>query len=541
MITPFEYHEATKHFFHRFANSAGFMDWANQPVPFRNYEHTEKIRLPFSSQENTTINFEELFSRPLKERKLLSTESLGRFFELSLGLSAWKSLGGTAWSLRMNPSSGNLHPTEAYIIIPGLDSIAGGIYHYDPYYHQLELRRQFPENLSKSLFQGKNNQVFFLSLSSIYWRESWKYGERAFRYCQHDIGHAAAALRFSACLQGWDMSLFSSLADATVESLIGFDNTTWIEHEKEKAGLTFVISCANSEEEQKDRISENMLAEICSQPVLGTPNQLSKNHADWSIIDDVSDATRYNGQIHNKTCGWDIPVSYNVTPQVSAESIIRKRRSAQVFDRKGVMEKRAFLEILDRTIPRLRIAPFDLNINMPCVHLFLFVHRIQGLETGLYCLIRNQSDFDDIQCHTRDDFLWERVDEKLALYLLKTGNLEGDASLLCCQQDIAGDSCFSVAMGARFLNSVDQHPANYRRLFWECGIIGQILYLCAEAYDLRGTGIGCYFDDPVHEFLGIADNSFQSLYHFTLGKPIIDRRLKTDPPYFHINDDRGKS
>ena len=35
----------------------------------------------------------------------------------------------------------------------------------------------------------------------------------------------------------------------------------------------------------------------------------------------------------------------------------------------------------------------------------------------------------------------------------------------------------------------------YRRLFWECGLIGQVLYLEAEAAGVRGTGIGCFYDD----------------------------------------------
>src|SRR6266436_609357 len=32
------YHEQTKHHFHRYAKSLGFLDWANQPNPFRFYE-----------------------------------------------------------------------------------------------------------------------------------------------------------------------------------------------------------------------------------------------------------------------------------------------------------------------------------------------------------------------------------------------------------------------------------------------------------------------------------------------------------------------
>ena len=66
-------------------------------------------------------------------------------------------------------------------------------------------------------------------------------------------------------------------------------------------------------------------------------------------------------------------------------------------------------------------------------------------------------------------------------------------------------------------------------------MIGQILYLGAEAHGIRGTGIGCFFDDPVHRLLGIGDMRYQSLYHFTAGFPVEDSRLETLPAYHHID------
>ena len=94
-------------------------------------------------------------------------------------------------------------------------------------------------------------------------------------------------------------------------------------------------------------------------------------------------------------------------------------------------------------------------------------------------------------------------------------------------------SCRGLGMIAEFAEPIRQHGAwFYRNLFWEAGMIGQVLYLEAEAAGVRSTGIGCYFDDPVHEALGLADNQFQSLYHFTVGVPVEDHRLQTWPPYF---------
>ena len=77
-------------------------------------------------------------------------------------------------------------------------------------------------------------------------------------------------------------------------------------------------------------------------------------------------------------------------------------------------------------------------------------------------------------------------------------------------------------------------PAMYRRLFWETGAIGQLLYLEAEALGLSGTGIGCFFDDVVHELLGLDGDAFQSLYHFTIGGRVDDPRLVTLGPYHHL-------
>ena len=87
-------------------------------------------------------------------------------------------------------------------------------------------------------------------------------------------------------------------------------------------------------------------------------------------------------------------------------------------------------------------------------------------------------------------------------------------------------------MIAEYQEALSTHgPWFYRRLFWESGAIGQVLYLEAEAAGVRATGIGCFFDDPVHQTFGFKDLAFQSLYHFTVGGAVDDPRLTTLPPY----------
>ena len=89
-------------------------------------------------------------------------------------------------------------------------------------------------------------------------------------------------------------------------------------------------------------------------------------------------------------------------------------------------------------------------------------------------------------------------------------------------------------MIARFRENIEKLPFNYRRLHWEAGMIGQILYLEAETRGLRGTGMGCFFDDITHEILRLSDMTFQDLYHFSVGRAVEDERLTTLPPYHHL-------
>jgi len=126
--------------------------------------------------------------------------------------------------------------------------------------------------------------------------------------------------------------------------------------------------------------------------------------------------------------------------------------------------------------------------------------------------------------------------EDLPLYWLLEGDAKKLATQVSCHQEIAGDSAFSLGMLAEFEGSLRERGAWwYPRLFWEAGLLGQVLYLEAEAAGVRATGIGCFFDDPVHENLGVKERSFQSLYHFTVGGPVEDGRLMTLPAYHHLN------
>ena len=145
--------------------------------------------------------------------------------------------------------------------------------------------------------------------------------------------------------------------------------------------------------------------------------------------------------------------------------------------------------------------------------------------------VRNPGALPDLKRSLRPEWLWQKTGpDHLPLYLLLPYDLRATAKLICCHQDIGADSCFALGMIAGFGIALKQ-PWRYRHLFWECGILGQALYLEAEAAGVRATGIGCFFDDEMLALLGADDHSWQSLYHFTVGGAVDDPRLSAFPPY----------
>ena len=187
--------------------------------------------------------------------------------------------------------------------------------------------------------------------------------------------------------------------------------------------------------------------------------------------------------------------------------------------------------MLDALMVRTNTPPWIALATPPQVHAALMVHRVTGLVPGLYMFLREPLALTVFMSSMRQEWLWQKQGpEHLSLYLLLPYDLRPIAKTICCHQDIAADSCFALGMLAH-VELARKEPWRYRYLFWESGMIGHALYLEAEAAGVRATGIGCYFDDEMHGLLGIDDDRWQSLYHFTVGGPIEDTRLVTLPPY----------
>jgi len=529
------YHEETKHHFHRYARALGYLDWETQPNPFRFYEGANVVKLPFA-EKDPEATYMDLYERMRNPVRSFSLQDLSLFLELALGISAWKSIPGARWALRMNPSSGNLHPTEGYVIVQEEAGWGPGIYHYSPFLHALECRADLPAELAGQMRAHFHSGGFLLALTSIFWREAWKYGERAFRYCNHDMGHAIASASFAANLLGWKVSYLSEVSDEDIEHLLGFHKTRWVEHEEEyPEALCYVYP--SGDEKVPENLPSGLASGISKLSFQGNPNCLSGDHVNWEIIAEAAKAARKPATREESISYSGIPFMDKAKSELTAARIIRQRRSAVAFDGVTSISEDQFLAMLDKTLPRKDCAPFDFELGPVRVHLLLFVHRVTGLTPGLYVFVRDERDLELLKLSSRPEFLWRKINSDLPLYLLGEGLLMREATAVSCQQPIAGDGSFSLGMIAKFRHVIEEWPFLYRHLFWESGMIGQVLYLEAEAHGVRSTGIGCFFDDPVHQIMGLQDNTFQSLYHFTVGGPVEDARLQTWPPYFHLKED----
>ena len=530
LSTVFEYHQRTKHQLQRYAAGPAGLDWDDQPEAFRWFGGAPRVELPLTADSVATA-YADLFTRTLAPQAL-NLDNLAALLECSLGLAAWKQYGQDRWALRCNPSSGNLHPTEAYLVSAGVADIPAGVFHYLSRDHVLERRCGVDAGVLSGLLPG---QGLLVGLTSIHWREAWKYGERAYRYCQLDAGHAIAALRYAAAALGWSLRVLDDWADADIAGVLGLDRAQdFADAEREEPDVMLLLQAGGRENPAPpvDELRSVLRASVWQ----GRANTLSTGHVEqWPVIDEVASACRKPRTAPVTAEPALLPPPLDSACTTAAVKLFRRRRSAQRFDGQTAISAMQLFRMLDMLLPRDGIAPWDSLPGPARLHPIVFVHRVEGLRPGLYVLPRRDGAEDLLrEALQRDPFEWERVEgcpSHIPFYSLVFANSQRVAATLSCHQAIAADSAFAVAMLAEFETPLSDAPWRYRRLFQEAGVLGQVLYLEAEAAGVQGTGIGCFFDDPLHELLGIPDRRLQSLYHFTVGGAVFDHRLTTLPPY----------
>jgi SagB-type dehydrogenase family enzyme len=499
--TVLAYHERSKHALDHYATGPGTLDWDAQPNPFRDWVGTQQIALP-REVVATEITWGELSNvRPATPLNLVN---IGSLLRLCVGLTAWKEYAGSRWSLRANPSSGNLHPTETWLIAGKVDGLDDGLYHYQNFHHALERRAWGSTTQTKGLWLG---------LSSIHWREAWKYGERAFRYCQLDLGHVLAAVSYAAALHGWKARLVN-MNSVEVAHCLGLDRAEDFERVEQEEAEVIIAFEAETEIVPSDW-----------QQWAGKPSLLdAKPLYEWPVIEEVAEATRgtppesdfipdltlkpsssqrrgssntntprsgINPEVEllsrNILSDW-IPASAGMT-DIRAAQVILKRRSAQAFDGQSVMPAQIFKQLVNSLLPG-GSPVWNLWPHTPRVHPVLMVHRVEGIAPGLYAMPRSEFAIGALKNSFRETFIWLPVEQEPSLFQLILARAGKTARTLSCHQDIAAQCAVTFMMLAEFAEPIAANTAAYRHLHWEAGMLGHVLTLEAEAAGWRGTK--CY-------------------------------------------------
>ena len=536
----YQYHQLTKHTLQSLLSTKHRLDWATQPDPFRIYDGAETLELPRQIQFDEIGMFELIerthalqgLQKPEKS-KPCTLESLSNLLFYSLAISAWKQIRGTdeRWALRVNPSSGNLHPTECHLLVNGFDGIEDGAYHYRVKDHLLEKRAA--GNVLARVWKHLSSEddrpapPAMLCLSSIFWREAWKYRDRAFRYCQLDLGHASAAACLAAGNLGWSTRVIAEFADETLAKFLGLQGSD------EKLMVLIPLYSAGADRESSMSTPHSEVQSAFA----GNPNQLSSSQVKYESIQEVYQATCLSEpEYQSRQESLNAParrfieppdgaekidlkeVYYQPQEQAIAANVIRTRRSAVDMDgqlrislarmsRIIIDSSRGFASSYSGVLP-FQAAEFAQPFF---IHIILYVHRVDGIASGVYY-------FDRAGLH---------------LSCLNETNVQTYAKFASCLQDIASDGVFAVCLIADMQSAFEVFGERaYRYVHQEAGFIGHLFYLTAHALGIDATGIGCFIDDEINRSM---PPGMEVVYNFTFGRATVDSRLSSLPAYDFIN------
>jgi SagB-type dehydrogenase family enzyme len=347
---------------------------------------------------------------------------------------------------------------------------------------------------------GGGAPIVFL-LTSIVWREAWKYGERAYRYCLHDIGHAWQALALSARAMGCDSFAMGDFPDDEVAQLFRPNGDEW---------PMLVVSLHGKSIPVRDADTGETVW------FGGQANQLSKETIAHSLIDGIHFATKRSSRestgtffVQSAPTGCDeIKLPSPASSPRTFSEVARMRRSA--LDFLGGMRSMSLTQLSAILAATSQALSADFA-GTRFIRLYLYAHRVHELQPGVYSF-------------------WS---ERAELEQIKSGDQRVTAAGLSLGQNLAGNACVTFSMIGDLERAASAYgDRGYRYVHFEAGAIGQRLYLAAEALGLGATGIGAFYDDEVHRHLNLVPNRGQVVYHFAIGYPVPDPRVSVsnEPP-----------
>jgi SagB-type dehydrogenase family enzyme len=498
------YHERTKYHPKTLANRD--LDWANQPVPFKEY----RIGTSFDLKAYLT-------NEPSNLDKDQEWQRLSRLLFCSYGLTVqMTTMNGDPVYLRAAPSAGGLYPAEVYLISRGTPLLPAGLYSYQPQTHSLIhfWDSDVWANLQSACFWHPTLEATQLALvtTAVFYRSAWRYQDRAYRRVHLDTGHLLGNIELACAINDYRPHLIGGFMDEAVNRLLYLDA-------EQEAALTVIALADLLDLRQNLSLAPTALASKTqlSYPTIPDGALLTYLHQASCIPeipnppmlkDIVTDraeqlaaqADKYNFPFCLKVPMVTRPIDWG-EHLVDLEKTILQRRSTRIYsgDSLKLEELQALLDFTyqsqDYIEQGLERQPdyFDLGL----IETFIAVSGIEGLEEGCYHYAPNAQE----------------------LRQIRFKNFRQELHMLCLGQNLGRDAAVVLFHTADLEKAVAQYGDRvYRYLHMDAGHLGQRLNLAAIRLGLGVSGIAGFFDDKVNEVLGIpADEAV--LYITTLGRP----------------------
>lgn len=465
------YHDDTKHSVASVQSNRHFLDWDNKPLPFKVYRDAESLSLAeeaLVSEGGGPGALESIAGQGAEAHASLSVESLTRLLWLSAGITHTKDLGGgERYYFRAAACTGALYHIDVYVVCGDIPGLAAGVYQFAP--QEFALRRLRRGDYRAQLVAATAGESHVaqapatLVLASTYWRNSWKYQDRAYRHCFWDAGTLLANLLAAASSEALAAQLVCGFVDGEVEHLLGLD--------AQREGAVAMIAVG-------DQAHAVGSARVSLEGLNVETLPLSRHELRYPTIIDMHDASKL--ETPDDVATWraspaivsrttePLPIDVNDT----IATVIRRRGSSRRFQRASI--DRAQLEVLLRAAD----APICGDFAGPHHDLYLIVNAVEGVAPGTYYFDRR----------TRD------------VVLLRSGQYRAEAGYLGLGQELPADAAVNLYALAD-LRPILHRFGNrgYRVAQLEAAIAGGRIYLAAYAMRLGATGL-TFFDDDVTRF-----------------------------------------
>jgi SagB-type dehydrogenase family enzyme len=483
------YHNGTKHSYESIRANRHYLDWQNQPMPFKIYSQLEPIALPqhLSSSGVPALRAILAPGATPDEQVALGNQPLAELLFLAAGITRRRSYPGGEMLFRAAACTGALYHVDLYVVCGDLEDLDAGVYQFSP--QDFALRRLRGGDYRSVLVSATGEEPAIVTApcvivsASTFWRNAWKYQARAYRHCYWDNGTILANLLAAAAARKIPAKAVLGFVDAAVNQLLGLDS-------RREAPLSLVALGHSSA--RRIGISPPIA------PLVLETMPLSKTEVDYPAMRAMHDASsleseeevvawregaekaeggriRDEDKIENRLFPLE-SLSDEEIPKDSIEEVITRRGSTREFAREPITfaELSIMIDRATRGIPMDFLTQPEEFLN----DLYLIVHAVEGLPSGAYVFRRRER----------------------ALELLKEGDFRRDAGSLGLGQEIPADCSVNIYFLADLKRALE-HLGNrgYRAAQLEAAIMGGKIYLSAYAQRLGASGL-TFFDDDVTEF-----------------------------------------